>query len=99
VSGRAKRQRDRTACGKAGPHTGPTIAGCKKVGSTVTITFNSSLMGGDSMEVQPYNASVMDAVPAVGASQMAVLVNATNFCFQTGTFPAPGTASPGRVCH
>ena len=32
------------------------------------------------MEIQPYNASV------IGASQMAVLVNASNFCFQIGNF-------------
>jgi hypothetical protein len=45
-----------------------------------------AILGGDSMEVQPYNASV------IGSSQMTVLVNASNFCFQTGTFPAPGSA-------
>ena len=55
---------------KAGAWTGPTITGCTKSGNTVTISFNSSILGGDSMEVQPYNASV------IGASQMAVLVNA-----------------------
>ena len=69
---------------KEGPYTGPTITGCKKSGNTVTITFNSSLMRGDEMDVQTYNASVP------GASQMAVLVNKSNFCFQVGTFPSAG---------
>eukprot|EP01048_Picozoa_sp_COSAG05_P015477 COSAG05_NODE_1871_length_3926_cov_1.858897_4_plen_244_part_00 len=78
-----------TVYSKAGPFTGPTITGCKKSGSTITITFNTSLLSGDALEVQPYNASV------VGASQMAVLVNASNFCFQQGKDPQPKQLSAG----
>ena len=86
-----------TVYSKPGPFTGPTITGCKKSGNTVTITFNSSLLGGDAMEVQPYNASV------VGASQMAVLVNSSNYCFQTGadkpaSLTSGGFPNPWQPC-
>jgi hypothetical protein len=60
----------------------------------------TAILNGDTMEVQPYNASV------IGASQMAVLINSSNFCFQTGTFPANadtsaltrGSPSPTQPC-
>ena len=77
-----------TVYGKPGASTGPTLTGCKKRGSKLTLTFNSSLFGGDTFEVQPYNRSV------VGASQMAVLVNQSNFCFQIGKF-GEGEATAG----
>jgi hypothetical protein len=79
-----------TVYGKPGPFTGPTITGCTKAGNTITITFNASLMVGDALEIQPYNASV------AGASQMAVLVNATNFCFQQGKDKPGALASTGH---
>ena len=76
-----------TVYGKGGAFTGPTLTGCKKAGNTLTLTFNSSLFMGDTFQVQPYNTSV------VGASQMAVLVNKSNFCFQIGTFKGAVTGN------
>ena len=85
-----------TVYSKPGPYTGPTITGCTKSGNVITITFNSSLLGGDALEVQPYNASV------AGASQMAVLVNSSNFCFQQGkdkpALTATGSPAPVQPC-
>jgi hypothetical protein len=69
-----------TVYDKSGAFAGPTLTGCKKTGNSLTLTFNNSLFAGDTFQVQQYNRSV------VGASQMAVLVNKTNFCFQIGKF-------------
>lgn len=68
------------AYGVAGHSSGPTLAGCRKEGSLLTLTFNATLLdeGGvaDALEVQPY-------ARASGASKMHVLVNASLFCMQT----------------
>lgn len=62
--------------GKPGPVTGPTIAGCKKSGNSITVSFNESLLAGGQMIVQPYYKG------GVGSSKMHVLVNSSLFCFQ-----------------
>jgi hypothetical protein len=84
IHGRAKKPvGDRLAAslaalsyGKPGPVTGPTIAGCKKSGNKITVSFNESLLAGGKMIVQPYYKG------GVGSSKMHVLVNSSLFCFQ-----------------
>lgn len=56
--------------GGLGPVTGPVLAGCTVVGSTIQLRFNSSLLRGDSLLIQPYNTSAM-------ASAMEVMINGT----------------------
>lgn len=66
--------------GVPGAATGPTVSGCRvdAGANTVTVTFNASLLGADSVEVQPYPPAYNN----VSASSMAVLVNPNGFCFQ-----------------
>ena len=68
--------------GLPGAATGPTLSGCRvNAGSnTVTVTFNASLLGADSVEVQGYPPAFNN----VSASSLAVLVNPNGFCFQSG---------------
>jgi hypothetical protein len=69
-----------TVYGKPGAFTGPTLAGCRvgAGGLTVTVTFNSSLLGGDAVQVQAYPPAFNN----VSASALAVLVDPNGFCFQ-----------------
>eukprot|EP00038_Savillea_parva_P003966 m.132517 g.132517 ORF g.132517 m.132517 type:complete len:295 (+) comp11335_c0_seq3:1-885(+) len=39
-------------------HTGPTISGCTASGTTITVQFNSTLLNGDSVLVQPFDTNV-----------------------------------------
>ena len=84
-----------TVYGLPGAATGPTISGCRvdAASNTVTVTFNSSLLGADSVQVQAYPPAYNN----VSASAMAVLVDAGNFCFQgsRGVCFDDGTGSAG----
>ena len=66
------------AYGHAGAATGPTLSGCRKSATSITLSFNASLLaaGGDKLVVQPYNR-------ATGASKLQVLINASLFCLQS----------------
>eukprot|EP00041_Stephanoeca_diplocostata_P003986 m.39872 g.39872 ORF g.39872 m.39872 type:complete len:692 (+) comp14765_c0_seq1:111-2186(+) len=55
--------------------TGPTVSGCSVSGTSLTVTFNTTLLRGDSVVVQPYNASA-------GMSQFQVLTNRSLFCLE-----------------
>lgn len=44
--------------GGSGPTTGPTLSGCTLNGESLTVTFNETLLRGDSVVVQPYNMSL-----------------------------------------
>ena len=70
-----------TVYGLPGAFTGPTISGCRvnAAGTAVTVTFNTSLLGADAVEVQAYPSAYRN----VSASAMAVLVDPTGFCFQS----------------
>jgi len=84
-----------TVYGLPGAFTGPTIAGCRVDSSSnsVTVTFNSQLLGTDTVQVQAYPPAYNN----VSASAMAVLVNPTGFCFQSnrGHCLDDGTGSAG----
>lgn len=72
-----------TVYGTPGAFTGPTLSGCRVSadGRTATVTFNSSLLGADSVQVQPYPPAYKN----VSASAMAVLVDPHGFCFQSAS--------------
>jgi hypothetical protein len=57
------------------PYTGPTLSGCSIDADKqlLTITFNTSLLRGDTVVVKPYNLTVTN-------SNLRVLVNASFFC-------------------
>lgn len=65
------------AYGKSGPHTGPTLSGCRMTGGKITLSFNSSLLGSDRVIVQDYSSKRQD-------SKVHVLTNSSLFCLQTG---------------
>jgi hypothetical protein len=69
-----------TVYGKPGAFTGPTISGCtvNAASNTVTVTFNASLLGADTVQVQSYPPPFNN----VSASSLAVLVDPKGFCFQ-----------------
>lgn len=72
--------------GFGGPVTGPTIAGCTAAATTLTVTFNSTLLAGAALAVHPFDS------PQQGA--LSVLVNSTNDA-DTGTWVAlPYTLAP-----
>ena len=63
-----------TIYGGTGAFTGPTLAGCSADAATLTLTFNASLLRGDTLALQPLQAA--------GGSQLAVQTNATLFCLE-----------------
>jgi hypothetical protein len=74
--------------GLPGVATGPTLSGCtlNPSSGTLTLTFNASLLGGDTVQVQPYPPAYRN----VSASAMGVLVDPNGFCYQA--------SSDGRHC-
>ena len=67
-----------------GAFTGPTISSCSlsSSGSTLTINFNSSLLRGDKIKLQPYGKGTPSKYGAVGGSYLDVQTNASNFCLE-----------------
>ena len=63
-----------TVYGGAQAFTGPTLSSCASAGSTLTIQFNSSLLRGDTLALQPLQRA--------GGSQLWVQTNATLFCME-----------------
>ena len=68
--------------------SGPVLSGCTLEGSKLTITFNSTLLGKDSMLVDTY-------YKPTNASYVQILTNETLFCLQT----AAGTSRDNSVCN
>ena len=68
-----------TVYGQPGTFTGPTISGCRVSGGSVTVTFNASLLGSETVQVQSYPPAYNN----ISSSAMAVLVNPRGFCFQS----------------
>ena len=66
--------------GLPGAYTGPTLSGCRvdAASNTVTVTFDASLLGSDSVEVQAYPPAYNN----VSSSWLSVLVKPEGFCFQ-----------------
>lgn len=64
------------------PGTGPTLSSCAVAGSKLEIQFNTSLLRGDSVNVQPYNSSA-------GLSFLDVQIDPSHFCLE----PMPLNAS------
>jgi hypothetical protein len=63
-----------TVYGGTGAFTGPTIAGCSSASSALTISFNTTLLRGDTLALQPLQRA--------GGSQLFVQTNATLFCME-----------------
>jgi sialate O-acetylesterase len=63
--------------GGTGAVSGPTIAGCSVVGTTIEVKFNASLLKGGSVGVKPYTGN------AAAGSAMKVLVDKRFWCENT----------------
>eukprot|EP00041_Stephanoeca_diplocostata_P010993 m.177446 g.177446 ORF g.177446 m.177446 type:complete len:685 (-) comp18367_c0_seq2:175-2229(-) len=92
-----------TVYGGTKAYTGPTLAGCTVSATTLTIAFDASLLRGDKVVLQQYNAPVFTpyyrgVAPPLnhGGSQLYVQTNASNFCMETYVNPA-NTSGP-RYC-
>lgn len=72
VGDRLGRAMYNTVYGGTGAFTGPTLSGCSSAGSTLTVQFNTSLLRGDTLALQPLQRA--------GGSQLWVQTNATLFC-------------------
>ena len=68
--------------------SGPVISGCTLDGSKLTITFNKTLLGKDSLMVDTYYKPTK-------ASYLQILTNETLFCLQT----AAGDSRSDSVCN
>ena len=67
-----------TMYGGSGSFTGPTLAGCKVSADGLVVQFNTSLLRGDSLSLQP----IPPQLPSSGGSQLFVQVNASLFCME-----------------
>ena len=63
-----------TVYGGSAAFTGPTISSCAAAGSTLTISFNATLLRGDTLALQP--------IQRAGGSQLFVQTNASLFCME-----------------
>ena len=55
--------------------TGPTISKCSVEGDSLLIEFNTSLLRGGKLAVNPYNRQLND-------SHLEVMTNGSNFCME-----------------
>ena len=70
--------------------TGPTLAGCSILGTELTIAFNTSLLRGDTVRVQAYNATAK-------LSFLDVMTDPTHFCIEP-VHVNSSNASQGMHC-
>ena len=66
------------AYGHPGAATGPTLSGCRVDGATITLAFNTTLLGSDNVSVVPGEWQTWP-----GASKVHVLTDPSLFCMQT----------------
>ena len=75
-----------TIGGGKGAFTGPTLAGCSAAADELHITFNASLLVGDTLKInkwgQPYLPPARHAT-AWGGSYLYVQTNASQFCMES----------------
>lgn len=64
-----------TIYGGTGPATGPTISGCEVQGDSLVVQFNQTLLRGDTVIIQPYNATL-------NMSYLEVMTDPTIFCVE-----------------
>jgi hypothetical protein len=71
-----------TVYGGSGAFTGPTLSGCSVSSGSLAVQFNTSLLAGDTLALQP----ILPAVPVKGGvdggSQLWVQTNASLFCLE-----------------
>ena len=71
--------------GGKGAVTGPTISGCSLSATSLTISFNASLLSGDKVVLQPYGVGQSGRYGITGGSYLDVQTNADNFCIEGAT--------------
>jgi len=62
-----------TVYGGTGPATGPTISGCEVQGGQLVVQFNQTILRGDTVLIQPYNATL-------NMSYLEVMTDPSIFC-------------------
>lgn len=90
-----------TLAGGKSAYTGPTLAGCTATAETLHITFNTSLLRGDTLTInawgEPYTPPVRHA-SSMGGSYLYVQTNASLFCMEpAGVVNASGATVPGMI--
>ena len=78
VGDRLGRAMVNTVYGGAGAFTGPTISSCSSASGTLTIAFNTTLLRGDTLALQPMQRA--------GGSHLFVQTNASLFCMESLCF-------------
>jgi hypothetical protein len=71
-----------TVYGGTGSITGPTLASCAVAGSALTIEFDTSLLRGDTVVLQPAFPSVPTRYVTYGGTLLWALPNATTYCLE-----------------
>jgi hypothetical protein len=99
-----------TVYGGTGSITGPTLSSCSSAGSSLTIEFDTTMLRGDTVVLQPVFPNVPTRYVTYGGSLLWVLpeANATNYCLEAhcvlnetsgrcATIPN-GRAEVGDIC-
>jgi hypothetical protein len=85
VGDRLGRAAYNTVYGGSAPFTGPTLSSCSVAASSLTVRFNTTLLRGDTLALQPivpyFPASGRGSI-ASGGSQLWVQTNASVFCME-----------------
>lgn len=68
--------------GGKGAVTGPTLSGCSLDGGKLTIKFNSTLLSGEKVLLQPYAKGQSGRYGMTGGSYIDVQTDADNFCME-----------------
>ena len=71
-----------TVYGGTGAITGPTLAGCAVAGGALAVDFDTSLLRGDTLVLQPAFASVPTRFVTYGGTLLWALTNATTYCIE-----------------
>jgi hypothetical protein len=83
-----------TVYGGKGAYTGPTLSGCTVTGSSIVVEFNTSLLAGDALKLNPIFPYVEEPnwwinssehsqhLAMYGGSLLYVQTNASDFCME-----------------
>lgn len=71
-----------TQYGGTASFTGPTLSSCAVSGSSLTVNFNTTLLRGDNIVVQPGHPHVPTRFMLYGGTLLWALTNATTYCIE-----------------
>ena len=71
-----------TVYGGTGSITGPTLASCSVTGAALAIEFDTTLLRGDTIVLQPFFPDVKQRFNSYGGTLLWALTNATTYCIE-----------------